>query len=410
MNAALIGLYRSELQRQHAPAVVAASDRQAKEIKGLSRPARIWLAWSRELSQCLEVAIIAVALKNTGPEAVMLFNNGHKYREVEDELIGAGVGEGAIGVVASKYREIMRETRFRLYWILLKVLTLRLGLRVRASRRFRSHVHAISFYIFMKQELALIKRRCWVILGDLSPHLIALAAAARASGHACMSWQCDYLDFKYFPGRSDIAAVLNGRGIELAGHERDSSGVVWRAAPEPEAVVVEEKPDSLGVLLNAFAGAEELRVLDEIQARLGITMEIRLHPRSTLSEDLLSHGLSFAPSAESLEEFARRMPLVICSNTSSQLKVLCHGTPVVQIPGLDNLRFDHHGYVEKGIVLGIRDLESLDLDAVGEFYQSSGYLAALRKLLGPAASQRHPTIREGIEGGLFERIGIAYSP
>ena len=338
----------------------------------------------------------------------MLFNNGHKYREVESELVDAGVREDAIGVLAPNYREIMRETPFRLYWILLKVLALRVGLRVHASRRVRSHVHAISFYILMKQELALIKRRCWVILGDLSPHLIALAAAARATDHACMSWQCDYLDFKYFPGRSDVAAVLNGRGIELAGHERDSSCVVWRAAPEPESVVVDEKPDSLGVLLNAFAGAEALGLLGVIQGRLGMPIEIRLHPRSKLSEDLLSHGLSFAPSGESLEQFARRMPLVICSNTSSQLKVLCHGTPVVQIPGLDNLRFDHHGYVERGIVLGIRDVEALDLDAVGEFYQSSGYLAALRKLLGPAASQRHPTIREGIEGGLFERIGIVY--
>jgi hypothetical protein len=221
-----------------------------------------------------------------------------------------------------------------------------------------------------------------------------------------MSWQCDYLDFKRFPVRPEVSAVLNPKGIELARHKPNSPAVLWREASEPEPVVVDPNPEFVGVLLNAFAGQKELETLRDVHVTLGIPMEIRLHPRSKLTACKLLEGLSMAPTNESLQDFSERMPLIICSNTSAQLKVLCKGTPVVQVPGLDSLPFDHHGYVARGIILGVREIADLDLANVKEFYESGNHLVGLRELLGPPKHLRHPTLGEGVAAGLFQRAGI----
>ena len=51
--------------------------------------------------------------------------------------------------------------------------------------------------------------------------------------------------------------------------------------------------------------------------------------------------------------------------------------------GLDALEFDHHGFVNAGIVLGIREPEQWSFEKIYQFYSTGNHREALEKLMGP---------------------------
>ena len=147
-------------------------------------------------------------------------------------------------------------------------------------------------------------------------------------------------------------------------------------------------------MLNVHADRRALRELQACSESLNREIEVRLHPNSSLGELQWPEGLLRADSAESLEEFARRHAILLCGNTQAQVKALADGTPVVHCAGLDPLEFDHHGYVENGILPGCKLPHSLDLPAVREFFASGRHKAALEAHMGPEPAKRKPDLSE----------------
>ena len=326
---------------------------------------------------------VAMMSLETGP--IVLFQSGHKYGEVEKDLIAAGIDANQVTYLDPDYRRAWRQQPATFAAHMVRMLLLRQWLRLRLSAHALDYLDIICQYAGFKHSLNRVAERSWVIIGDLSPHLIALCGATRETGHRSIGWQMDYLDFKHFPVRTDIAAVLNETGVRLSRRDpaTSESDVYWRPVPEIRPMRLDFENGTVGVLLNAFADEEVLERLSRLKARINRPMEVRLHPRSRLHHSPPPEGMALAPRDESLEAFTDRMSLLVCGNTSAQLKALCRGTPVVQVAGLDHLKWDHHGYLTLGLVIGFKSDDSICLDAIKNFYKKEDQSATLRKLIGP---------------------------
>ncbi|WP_372988473.1 hypothetical protein [Marinobacter sp.] len=140
-----------------------------------------------------------------------------------------------------------------------------------------------------------------------------------------------------------------------------------------------------------------LQVLSRAQAALGRPLLLRLHPNSRLWGIQLPENMQMQERGAPMEAFFSAVGLVFAGNTQTQFNALCHGLAVIQLPGLDPLVFDHHGYVRRGIVFGLREISGLDLDEVVRFYADSRFSAEMRKLLGPRPEHRSPPLSALLE-------------
>lgn len=407
MQTTLLGIVRSETERRNAPAVLALQAAEAQEQAGSRQLLKWYRAVRHGLGEPLRLASMIRAIISLHNGEIILWSRGHKSDEVAQALQKAGLSAERITYLEPVRRKALRQGRFTFilqatYWLLL-----RSGMYLQLTARTRPFLDSIVTYIALKSSLERIDARYWVVIGDLSPSLIALCGAAREAGHATIGWQTDYLDFKHFPVRPDFAAVLNETGVRLArrgGSAAGSTNTYWREAPAICPLRLDLDDGGIGVLLNAFADEATIERLARLQQRLQKVMEVRLHPRSCLDIQSMPAGLEAAPRSETLDQFVNRNSLVICGNTSAQLKALCLGTPVVQLAGLDHLDFDHHGYIARGLAIGFERDEELSMERVAQFYQKEFRASALRRLVGPEPEDRKPPLT-----AMVKRLNETYS-
>lgn len=399
MKTRLLAVVQSERQRANAPAVLAASQRRPNSadkgrhgIGALIRRLRSFLGLANSIyATALHVASIPHAL-------VVLPAEGHKYDEVCQELTEAGLPPNSVGFSLKGSRRGLRACA---HWrcVLALANCFLLLFRVLAGRRLRPYLEVL---VLTECLSSLLRKRpgpeYWVIIGDLSTFLIALASACGCAGRRVVTWQYSYLDFKRFPVRGDLAVILNDGGRRLArrGPESvDHLGVYWRPGMTIRAVRfdgLERQP--AGALLNVFGDAEAIARLSRLHSLLGVPILVRPHPNSRLRHLQWPEGLLPADPEEPLEEFALRIGVAICGNTQAQAKVLGLGVPVVQCAGLDLLPFDHHGYVRDGIVWGIRSVEDFSFSKLRAFYQDLAYLPNLERHFGAGPGERSPGLAE----------------
>ena len=399
MKTRLLAVVQSERQRALAPAVVEVQRRRvACENPNPSFVRRTATRAKSVLGVVYHAYRFVTDVASLPSGDVVLPMTGHKYDEVYEELTAAGLPVQRIAT-----RPSPRQASLQLTLHLRALSALLRALFVTApawkSARLRPYAEVLLLTEALVQILR-ARKHCqyWVIIGDLTTTLIALASACHETGQRVISWQYSYLDFKRFPVRGYAAVVLNEDGLVLARHESDPVGlrrVYWRPGKPVAPLRLEGlEHGPIGALLNVHADRDAIARLDALRQVLGQSIHVRLHPNSSLAGMHFPEGLVLADPTEPLDDFAARISLAISGNTQAQAKALCLGTPVIQCAGLDILPFDHHGYVRDGIVAGIQDVAEFSFDRIRAFYSERGYVDALRKLLGPEPQNRVP----GLDG------------
>jgi hypothetical protein len=380
-----LGLIRSEAQRAAAPAVLAlAQDRGGMRQSGSIR---------RLLGILLRCYKSAALLRAMPAGALALPGGGHKHEEVRAEF-RAAVHVPAVSI-ATPPRRTTRIDAVAMYALL---RALPLMWRTHASPRLRPYCEVLTQARALADVLAREPgRRHWLIIGDLSPYLIALAGAARQAGHGVIYWQYSFLDFKHMPVRADAAVILNNVGRALAAPTGASApeAVFWR--PRQTVSPLRREAGSsgqVGAVLNAHADPRALTQLSAFSREMARPIAVRLHPNSRLHDVEWPEGLTKSSANEPLEDFSRRHAFVLGGNTQAQLKVLLEGTMVVHCAGLDPLRFDHHNYVRDGILPGWRHSAEADTDALQAFFNSVDHAGAMADHIGPEPVERRPDLSD----------------
>lgn len=394
----------AERIRAAAPAVQAVTQDRVRRGVEARRGTGKLRAMLGILKRCYQVTRALAAM----PAAPLILpQRGHKYDEARAELRAAGLDPETI---ASASAAAERGVSLRALVATLQALpTLR---RCRRSRRLNPYAEVLASATAFSRVLR--QRRDvshWLIIGDLSPFLIALSAACRKGGQRVVYWQYSYLDFKPLPAPADAAILLNETGRKLA-RVGPSSPAYWRPREAVRPVRLDSlNQGSVGAMLNVHADGRALERLEALARGLDRPLEVRLHPNSSLAHRPWPETLSKADTHEDLADFAGRHNVLLAGNTQAQAKALTLGTPVVQLAGLDPLPFDHHEYVRKGIVLGIQSPEEFSFEAVRAFYADERYQEGLSALMGPPPEARKPGLEEFIAdlmargGGYAEKAG-----
>ena len=400
MDASLLRVIRAEQQRRRAPAVIALSraagclDSGPVELDG--RALRRFRNHVGEVFRGGKLAISFACLKD---RPLILPGEGHKLAELSEELHEAGLSRSQIGSL----RQIpVFGNGVRGFLIFLKSFVagaiLRLALAQRPKRRSQPYFNVIYQYSLLRRQLrAIVSKRYWCVIGDLSPFLIALGGAVKAEGHKLLTWQYGYQDFKRFPAMPDIAIVLNSGGLDLAGIKHSISGIpVFKRKtidPKPVSWPVDRR-DAVGIVLNAFSRSSLPKTIKRIQAHLGCRVLVRPHPRDGTAGRLLRlDGVEIA-SGESLHEFCGRVDWMICGNTTATLKLRGEGFPVCQFFGFDYFFDDHFAYNATGVVPGFYDVCELSEATLKAFYEDSANSENLDQLLGRVGMDDIPRIDE----------------
>lgn len=396
--AVLLGVLRSEQQRRNAPAVVALAAYAANQGSPKSLARSAISAIRKRLGVLRRMLNETAHFSKLDDETLVMARGDHKFREIRDQLVGYGISSDAVAFLASERRVLSIADLLKRRTKVLANLCAWLSIMIRARGLLSAYFEVICLYAVCVRECSQLVRRTWLVIGDLSTHQIALSGAVRVTGHKLISWQFDYLDFKRFPLMPDRAVVLNQCGVELArlNSPAASAGrIVWRPAMDVRPTdlgALESRP--VGLLLNAFTDESSLlSILSSLQKCLTHKILIRPHPNSTLWETELPSGATCQARNESLEELVHQTGIIICGNTSAQLKALCLGAPIVQVQGLDPIPIDHHGYVRRGIVFGSQKVDDVQYADVISFYSSGDFVAGLQTLLGPPAARRLPSIQ-----------------
>ena len=399
MKTRLLAVVQSERQRALAPAVVEVQRRRLANDRANASLAKGTLARvKRVLGLVYHTYRFADDVAALPGHDVVLPARGHKYDEVCSELTEAGLSPQRIAQGRRSGRTPLEriDAGMTLYAVLRAFLV---TMRVWRSARLRPYVEVLVLTEALVPVLrGKPQQQYWVIIGDLTTTLIALASSCHSTAHKVITWQYSYLDFKRFPVRGDAAVILNDEGRALARRGTgfdDAERVYWRPRVVIQSLRVRDlEKGPIGALLNVHANHDAVHRLCDLQRRLGQPVYVRLHPNSSLGHSVWPDGLVLADATEPLEEFVARISLALCGNTQAQAKALCLGTPVIQCAGLDILPFDHHGYVRDGIVPGIQNITDFSFGLIRTFYGEPGYLVGLRKLLGPDPQDRAP----GLEG------------
>jgi hypothetical protein len=389
LNTNILSVVKSEVERRHAPAVVAVKkyrEKQASENYRQSYSIREKLAAYKNTYNGL-CQVMRVKSKNLN-----LPGRGNKYDEVLRELLKAGIEIDEIAYQNYTEKNKLLDHINAIFITFTTFLKLR---KIYKSEYSLRYLDVIVRYVALTDYLSKKSKVSWIIIGDLSTSLIALSGAIKESGHRLIYWQYSFLDFKHLPSSADIAVLLNHTGLELARLKKKDYGLntYWRDIGDVTTLNLEDiKKDPVGVLLNVHAQENVLDLVTVLQQELGLKVEIRLHPNSNLKWNNLPPDIILADPEESLDDFAKRISLGVCGNTQAQAKLLMYGTPVIQLAGLDMLPFDFHDYVKKDIVYGIRTIEEFSFEKVSSFYKSKKYNFGLHSLIGPIGIQRNPML------------------
>lgn len=391
MNTRLLSIIQSERERRNAPAVLEMNRKRGRESvfekEGLGK---LWIVM-RGFKNAFNELLRLTSLEN---KSVILPTKGHKHREVENELVYAGLDPVQISKQGDRSPSFI--TRLKAFIVLL-------GSSVSGYSYFRRE-HTFKYFevlfistVLRKWLQTVQKGSAWIIIGDLSPSLISLAAACKHSGHTVVYWQYSFLDFKHLPVEADITVLLNSTGTHLANANADTP-YFWRDIGTVKSVDTKNiHTGPFGVLLNVHAHKQAWKTIIDIQNAIGLPCEVRFHPNSKLPVPQLPDDIIIADKHESLESFAERISLAVCGNTQAQAKLMMSGVPVVQLKGLDLLSYDFHGYIERDIVPGIKEPADFDMDSIVSFYHSEKYKTGLFNLIGPTGENRIPSLEVFID-------------
>lgn len=391
MNTILLNVIRSEAERRRAPAVQAMLrfSEQAKpiELRSVSRIRRLRNHFGeavRTARQCAAVRLISSA-------DIILPDTGHKLEEAREELLAAGVKPEQV--------QMLGERRRRFFKIKLNISTLLLMFpiilqrcliysRIRKNNPYSAqYFNVICAYSAYKQSLLKVSQKhWWLIIGDLSPFLIALAGAAKMAGQKIISWQYGYQDFKHYPVKPNVAIVLNQEGISLTKiKDTGSTPIFQRKTISISPLELKNQPiETVGVVLNAFSRKNVVDTIKSIQAHIGCSVKLRPHPRdaSVSMEKLGKNNQIFLANEGPLEDFCQSVDWVICGNTTSALKIRAMGYPVCQFFGFDNFFDDHFEYEKLELLPSFKKINDIEFEAVKEFYQRRQGEDLLKKMLG----------------------------
>lgn len=404
LSNALLGAVRSERQRSQAPAVVALAQQSGGKRPRL-RQLYEGCPVLRSTFNCIRsMALASIYFSDLDDTPVVLARRSHKFQEVKQELSDAGIATKDVSYLTKHcsspnvLRVLCGSAKILRNFVMLVYLRRRL----KTAERLLPYLELICTYAVVLRECAKVERRTWLVVGDLSTFQIALAAAISRAGHDLITWQYDYLDFKRFPVRPRYAVVLNETGVALArltDLKGEQNRVYWRAGISARPLDLDRLDRGpVGVLLNAFADARIVSsLLEPIQSMLKKDLIVRKHPNSKLSDRDLPTGMRFHAQKKSLHNFVESTGIVVSGNTSAQLKVLCYGAPVVHLAGLDPMKFDHHGYVARGIIYGVLQPTDLTSDGIREFYRDGEFSSQLATMLGPQGVKRRPRIEKLVQ-------------
>lgn len=389
MNTNILSVVKSEVERRHAPAVLAVKqyrERQAgknyRQLYSIREKLAVYKNTYNALCQ-----LMRVKSKNLN-----LPGRGHKYDEVLRELLKVGIEIDEIAFQNCTEKNKLLDRINAIYITFITILKLR---KIYKSEYSLQYSDVIVRYVALTDYLIRKSKVSWIIIGDLSVSLIALSGAIKKSGHRLIYWQYSFLDFKHLPSSADIAVLLNHTGLELARLKKKDYGLntFWRDIGDIKVLNLEDiKKGPVGVLLNVQTHENVLDLVIELKQKLGLKVEIRVHPNSNIKWNYFPPGIILADSKESLDDFAKRISLGVCGNTQAQAKLLMYGTPVIQLAGLDMLPFDFHDYVKKDIVYGIRLIEEFSFEKLSNFYESKKHKLGLQSLIGPTGIQRNPML------------------
>lgn len=390
MKSIYLSLYKSEKQRVAAPAVQRSRAHKKKRDEDSFPLRRILKFGLGPFLMALRAIRTASLIDSRYKQGLSLPFDGHKYQEVVATL------ESVAFEVWSIDSDLTVSKTGKIPWFFSAVLpSMPILSRCLRSSKLRAYSEVVFLYEILRRQFAESElRTAWVIVGDLTMPLIALSAAAKHSGHMVVYWQYSLLDFKRMPVESDYAVILNERGPEL-GRVTDPERIFWHAQSDIKPLKlhgVSQGP--IGAFLNVHANQDSIALLARIADHLDQPIHVRLHPNSQLTAGEWPEQLKHAPSSEPLEEFSERISLAICGNTQAQIKTLTNGTPVVQFGGLDILEFDHHEYIQKGIIPGFERLQEFSFESLNEFYQDPNSRIALKKFLEVPSERAYKPLHE----------------
>jgi len=382
----LLAVVQSERQRRSAPAVVAGELKLGK-VPSVELEPRRWRRLRNHFGEIHRAAKVRVNIASLKDSLFILPGKGHKVEEILEELISVGVSVfecrqfDAFGFSATSIKSLAAYLSS-----LLLACSIRLVIAARLSKKSNIYLNVIFNYAWLRR---IIRNNPttghWIIIGDLSPFLIALSGALRKENHRIASWQYGYQDFKRYPLRPNLAIVLNRKGFDLARVEGASCHILTfqrdTIRPSPVKFSAQRK-GVVGILLNAFSVPDISEKIKLIQEHLGCHVLVRPHPRDrNLDFSQMSQSIAISDCG-SLEQFCNKIDWVICGNSTSALKVLGQGFPVCQYFNLDSFFEDHFQYERLGLIPAFHDVTEIAEKGLVEFYENQELSETMLELFG----------------------------
>ena len=385
---------RSEKVRRCAPAVRAVG----RHYLSASQPelSESWMRRVRNhLGEILRAAKLAYQIERLVEADIILPGAGHKYEEVQNELAAAGVPAGSITYLVRRFRLV---DVFGYLRVVFPAAAIRWTILRRLSKNTSSFGNILFQVVWFAKCLRSLKsHRFWLIMGDLSPFLIAFQGATKLAGHKSISWQYGYQDFKPFPVRPELAFILNREGFRLARLNPDAPEipVFQRVTVEPKSVRFSDRRSGVvGVVLNAFSVSDVMEKIKEIQVQLGCSIVVRPHPNDAfIPSEVADPNIEIRRSG-TVKEFSQSVDWSICGNTTTALKLLGSGVPVCQYFALDRFFEDHFQYGLMGLMPVFSDASTMSEDALRQFYADHKPPPGLLELLGHTSMSAAHSISE----------------
>lgn len=382
----LLSAIRSEKQRRKAPAVRALRHANQDRLFEEAHPA-VWRQVRNHLGEVHRAAKIWLAFVYLSNGSFILPASGHKMDEVRSELLHAGIAAESISNLRHESNAILGFSSAVQYLMAFfaAVLT-RVVIIFRVRNPTKEYLNLIYGFAWQRKCIQSCSASGhWIIIGDLSPFLISLAAALRSENQRVGSWQYGYQDFKRFPIRPDLAFVLNRRGLELARVDDQLARipVFQRKTNRPVPVRFPDKrKGAVGIILNAFSKPDVFKTIVQIQKHLGREVAVRPHPRDAeFGSRIASSDIEICRDG-SLHQFCEKVDWVICGNSTAALKILGCGFPVCQFFGFDLFFDDHFQYQKMGLMPIFTTVSQITEKRIQEFYTEHVPSVLLDELFG----------------------------
>lgn len=252
---------------------------------------------------------------------------------------------------------------------------------------------AVTYYMGFKRKLAGNAGKAVFIACPNSPECLGLAAAAHRAGKKVLftNHSNAIRDSKLVaPLYADLVAVTNKALAELyQRHTPHELKIVPFPieTPQNSMLVPDRNAQALvvGIYLTALTDEARLQqVIKEIsQFPMIGSVFIRAHPIQVVNSDLSGisdNGVQVEISRNrTLSEDIERTNIAVCGNSTVTIELLRGGRPVLYDHLLDHYLYDHHGFLDYGLVLPFTEtLDAGSLDLVQQHYLNEEWPEKMR--------------------------------